>query len=84
MVSKIEHDRYADTGFSIADTPVDLNEHLFRMMMKKTGAERLIIGCQMAATARQLVWSGIPESLPQEKRNELFIRKFYGEDLKRL
>ncbi len=30
MVSKIEPDRYADTGFSIADTPPDLNAHLFR------------------------------------------------------
>ena len=47
--------RYAETGFSIADTPPELNAHLFREMMRKTGAERLIIGCQVADTARAIV-----------------------------
>lgn len=82
MVSKVEPDRYADTGFSIGDTPADLNDHLFREMMAKSGAERLVIGCQMADTARQLVWSGIPESLPLEERRRIFIKRFYGEEFK--
>lgn len=81
MVSKIEPDRYADTGFSLADTPAELNAHLFREMMAKSGAERLIIGCQMADTARQLVWSGISEDLPSEERREAFIERFYGESV---
>jgi len=52
-------------------------------MMEKTGAERLEIGCQMTAPARQLVWtwSGIPESLPEKARKELFLRRFYGHSL---
>jgi len=37
MVSKIEPDRYADTGFSVADTPSKLNAFLFEQMMKKSG-----------------------------------------------
>ena len=78
MVSKIEPDRYADTGFSLADTPTELNAHLFREMMKKSGSERLIIGCQMADTARQLVWSGISQDLSPEERRETFIERFYG------
>jgi hypothetical protein len=81
MVSRIEPDRYADTGFSIADTPADLNEHLFRKMMEKTGAERLVIGCQMTDTARELVWSGISKDLPESKRRQLFLKRFYGERL---
>ncbi len=81
MVSKIEPDRYANTGFSIKDTPQELNDHLFHQMMKKTGTERLEIGCQMNTTARQLVWSGIPESLPVEERRELFLHRFYGHSL---
>ena len=81
MVSKIEPDRYADTGFSIADTPADLNKHLFDRMMEKTGAERLAIGCRMTDTARELVWSGISQDLPTPKRRELFLQRFYGEEL---
>lgn len=81
MVSKVEPDRYADTGFSLADTPADINELLFRRMMEKTGAERLIIGCQMTDTARQLVWSGISGDLPDSERRSLFLQRFYGENL---
>ena len=78
MVSKIEPDRYANTGFSIKDTPQELNDHLFRQMMKKTGQERLEIGCQMNESARQLVWSGISKDLSESQRREKFIERFYG------
>ena len=81
MVSKIEPDRYADTGFSIADTPADLNAYLFRKMMEKTGAERLLIGCKMTDSARELVWSGIPNNLPEIERKNLFVQRFYGQAL---
>ena len=78
MVSKIEPDRYANTGFSLKDTPADLNDHLFQQMMAKTGAERLAIGCQMADTARQLVAAGIPKETPRDQRRALFLKRFYG------
>ncbi len=78
MVSKIEPDRYADTGFAIADTPPELNAFLFQQMMRKSGTERLIIGCQMTDTARQLVWSGIPSGLPESERRNQFLQRFYG------
>jgi hypothetical protein len=81
MVSKIEPDRYADTGFSIADTPADLNKHLFDRMMEKSGAERLVIGCQMTDAARELVWSGISQNLPAAERRQIFFQRFYGEAL---
>lgn len=80
MVSKIEPDRYADTGFAIADTPPELNAFLFQQMMRKSGVERLIIGCQMTDTARQLVWSGIPTDLPENERRDQFLQRFYGHD----
>ena len=81
MVSKIEPDRYADTGFSIADTPADLNKYLFDRMMEKSGAERLMIGCRMTDTARELVWSGISKELAEPKRRQIFLERFYGENL---
>lgn len=79
MISKIDPSRYADTGFSIADTPPELNAHLFREMMQKTGSKRLIIDCQMADTARALAWSGIPQDLPECDRRTLFLQRFYGQ-----
>jgi hypothetical protein len=81
MVSKIESDRYANTGFSIADTPLELNNHLFRKMMEKSGAERMAIACKMNETARALVWSGIPQGLPASDRRQLFLKRFYGKSL---
>lgn len=78
MVSKVEPDRYADTGFSLADTPPELNAFLFQQMMRKSGAERLIIGCQMTDSARELVWSGIPDDIPESDRRTLFLQRFYG------
>jgi hypothetical protein len=82
MVSKIEPDRYADTGFSVADTPPELNAFLFQQMMRKSGAERLAIGCRMTDSARELVWSGIPADLPADERRSVFLQRFYGDSLK--
>ena len=79
MVSKIEPDRYADTGFSLADTPGDINDLLFRKMMEKTGEERLVIGCRMTDTARELVWSVIPKDLIEPQRRGLSLERFYGQ-----
>jgi hypothetical protein len=81
MVSKIEPDRYADTGFSVADTPPELNAFLFQQMMRKSGAERLIIGCNMSDSARKIVWSGIPDDLPDHERRRIFFKRFYGQNL---
>jgi hypothetical protein len=81
MVSKIEPDRYADTGFAVADTPADVNAFLFQQMMRKSGEERLVIGCRMTASARELVWSGIPRDLPEDERRARFLQRFYGDHL---
>jgi hypothetical protein len=81
MVSRIEPDRYADTGFSIADTPPELNAYLFEQVMRKSGSERIMIGCKMTDSARELVWSGIPPNLSKSERKQIFLQRFYGESL---
>ena len=48
-------------------------------MMRKSGAERLEIGCRMNDSARALVWSGIPKDLPESKRRKIFLERFYGD-----
>ena len=59
MVSRIEPDRYADTGFAVKDTPPEINAMIFTAMMRKTPEERLLMGFDMMATARKLVRAGI-------------------------
>jgi len=78
MVSKIEPDRYANTGFSLKDTGLEINEILFRKMMERSEGERLIMGMEMQASARALVWASIPEHLPEAERRRLFYTRFFG------
>ena len=59
MVSRIEPDRYVDTGFAVKDTPPEINRRLFDAMMRKTPGERLLMSLDMMATARELVMQGI-------------------------
>lgn len=79
MVSKVEPDRYADTGFSVADTDSAVNGLLFSLMMKRTPEHRLLMGMDMTATAKQLVWASIPPELSEGERRAAFYERFYGE-----
>jgi hypothetical protein len=79
MVSKIEPDRYADTGFSVNDTAPEINSMIFQRMMQRSSGERLMMGMDMQATARALVWASIPENLPADTRRRAFFERFYGE-----
>ncbi|WP_395717476.1 hypothetical protein [Prosthecobacter sp.] len=81
MVSKIEPDRYADTGFAVKDTTPEVNAMLFAAMMRQTPAERLLMGFDMSATARAMVWSTIPAELPEDERRRAFYLRYYGEPL---
>lgn len=78
MVSRIEPDRYADTGFAVKDTALEINAMIFNAMMRKTPEERLIMGFDMMATAREMVWSGIGSGGTEVERRRLFFQRFYG------
>jgi hypothetical protein len=80
MVSRIEPDRYADTGFAVRDTAPEINTMIFAAMMSKTPAERLLMGFDMMPTARQLVWSGIGSEGKEDERRRLFVQRFHGID----
>ncbi len=80
MVSRIEPDRYADTGFAVKDTAPEINAMIFAAMMRKTPEERLLMGFDMMATARELVWSGIGSEGTEEERRCLFVQRFHGID----
>jgi hypothetical protein len=59
MVSRIEPDRYANTGFAVKDTAPEINAMIFAAIMRKTPQERLLMGFDLMATARELAWSGL-------------------------
>lgn len=79
MVSKIEPDRYANTGFAVKDTAPEINEMIFRKMMQRSEGERLVMGMDMQATARALIWASIPKELSEKERREAFYQRFFGE-----
>ena len=80
MVSRIEPDRYADTGFAVKDTAPEINAMIFAAMMRKTPEERLIMSFDMMATARELVWNSLGTQGTEAERRGEFCRRFYGID----
>jgi hypothetical protein len=79
MVSRIEPDRYADTGFSVKDTAPEINEMIFHRVMARSAGERLLMGLEMTATSRALVWASLPSGLGASERRSAFYERFYGE-----
>jgi len=68
------------------DTHPDVAIRFRDLMMSKTGQERLLMGCSMYDTAKQIVRSAIYNSRPGitdvEMKKEIFLR-FYGKEFSR-
>ncbi|MFH1454525.1 MAG: hypothetical protein ABIH00_11200 [Armatimonadota bacterium] len=69
------------------DTNPKINEKFINLIMEKTPAERLIMGCSMFDAAKQIVISAIKEAHPGisdlRMKEEIFMR-FYGTDFSAL
>ncbi len=65
------------------DTPPDMERKYREMLLQRSGAERLKMGCSMFATARALVIASMrekePAASPARVREGLFLQ-FYGTD----
>ena len=65
------------------DTHPEMKVRFRNLMMSKTGQERLLMGCSMYDTAKEIVRSSInnnyPGITPAEMRREIFLR-FYGHE----
>ncbi len=79
-IRRIFPDRLADTGFAVKDTAPEINAMIFAAMMGKTPEERLLMGFDMMATAREMVWSGIEAGGTAEERRNWFFQRFHGVD----
>jgi hypothetical protein len=80
MPSRIGPDRYADTGFAVKDTPPEINAMIFAAMMRKTPEERLLMGFDMMATTRELVWSNLGTEDTEAERRNRFFQRLHGLD----
>ena len=81
MVSRIEPDRYADTGFSVKDTSPEVNAVLFDRMMRRPPGDRLKMSLEMTATAKAFVRASLPDHLDEVQRRSAFLERFYGSSL---
>ena len=65
------------------DTHPEIAVRYRELMMRKSGQQRLLMGCSMYDTAKQIVRSAIYNSRPgitdAEIKREIFLR-FYGEE----
>lgn len=68
------------------DTHPEMAVRFRELMMSKTGQERLLMGCSMYDTAKEIVRSSIHNSRPgiteADMRREIFLR-FYGREFSR-
>ena len=81
MVTPIEPDRYANTGFSVKDTALEINEMIFQRTMALTHSERFLMGMSMLTTAREMIWASLPQDISEPQRRRLFYHRLYGEGL---
>lgn len=65
------------------DTSPKMERLYIRLIMEKTGQERLHMGCSMFDAAKQIVKSAIyekyPDITPEKMKEQIFLR-FYGQD----
>ena len=65
------------------DTPPEVERKFRQLLLERSGAERLKMGCSMFSTARALVVASIlnkdPATSPASVREQVFLR-FYGAD----
>jgi len=81
MVSQIEPDRYANTGFSVKDTAPEINEMIFQRTMALTPGERFLMGMSMLTTVREMIWASLPKDISEPQRRRMFYERLYGEEL---
>jgi len=68
------------------DTTPEIAVLYRNLIMNKSGEERLLVGCSMYGTAKEIVCSAIYNNQPgitdEEMKKEIFLR-FYGKEFSR-
>ena len=78
MVPTPASDRYADTGFSVKDTPPEVNRFYYERIMALSSERRFLMGMSMLATARQIILSTLPKEMTRRERMLALYERLYG------
>lgn len=62
----------------MTDTPPEVKALHRRLLLGRSGEERLRMAASMCRTARTFVWASLPLDLPEAQRRELFLQRYYG------
>lgn len=71
-------DRYPDTGFSVKDTPPEVNRFYFERIMALSGERRFLMGMSMLTTARTMILSSLSEELSHREKMLALYQRLYG------
>jgi hypothetical protein len=63
------------------DTHPDIRRLFDKMLMNRSGAERLIMGCGMFETARSLVLASIPAGISGAELKRRLCERIYGDEV---
>jgi hypothetical protein len=63
----------------VKDTPPEIEAKFHRMLMQRSGEQRLKMGCSMHATAQALIKASVSAKSPVAVKRALFLR-FYSND----
>jgi hypothetical protein len=65
----------------MSDTPPQIEQKQFEMMMNLSAAERIEMACEMFMSARQAAFKSLPDNISDAGRRTLYLKKMYGERL---
>jgi hypothetical protein len=63
------------------DTPPEVATRMHEMLMARSGAERVLMCCEMFETARALVLASFPPGLPEIEVKRRLCERFYGNEV---
>jgi len=63
------------------DTPSEIEQLQFEMMMKMTPQERIRLACEMFEASRQSLLNSLPNDLTEEEIKKALYYRTYGEEL---
>ena len=65
----------------MTDTPPDVQALHRRLLLARSGEERVRMAVSMCNTSRTIVWSSIPAGASDAQRRVASLRRYYGETL---
>jgi hypothetical protein len=63
------------------DTPPEIAARMREMLMARSGAERVRMGCEMFDAARAMALASFPPGLPEIEVKRRLCERFYGNEV---